>query len=263
MKITALVENQSSGEMKPKHGLALYIETAHHKLLFDVGPDGTLVENAAKAGVDLAAVDTVILSHGHFDHGGGLKDFLTVNHTAKVYAHRDAFAAHYNKVAFVKINIGLSPKLMTHPQMVLLDGDTQIDNELSLFTVSNTGKCHSPANDVLLEQGGKDSFRHEQNLLIGGEKPVLIMGCGHTGVVNILEKAGQAPAVCVGGYHLFNPVTKKTVPTQLLAQIAAELARYPDTAFYTCHCTGPAAYAYLQNRLPNMHYLSCGDTLEI
>ena len=70
MKITALVENRTNTGMKTAHGLALFIETGKHKLLFDLGPDETLFENAKRKGVDLSAVDTVIISHGHRDHGG-------------------------------------------------------------------------------------------------------------------------------------------------------------------------------------------------
>ena len=91
MKITALVENQSNCELKPVHGLALYIETEKHKLLFDLGPDDTLLKNAEKRGIDLGQVDTVVISHGHFDHGGALAAFLEVNHTARIYVQRRAF----------------------------------------------------------------------------------------------------------------------------------------------------------------------------
>lgn len=85
MKITSLVENISQCELKAKHGLSLYIETKEHKLLFDVGPDGTLFDNARKRGIDLAQIDTVIISHGHLDHAGALRDFLKLNTKAKVY----------------------------------------------------------------------------------------------------------------------------------------------------------------------------------
>ena len=68
MKITALVENRSESDLKPVHGLALYIETQRHRILFDLGPDDTIFENAEKKGISLADVDTVILSHGHSDH---------------------------------------------------------------------------------------------------------------------------------------------------------------------------------------------------
>ena len=70
-----------------------------------------------------------------------------------------------------------------------MDGDYKIDDELSLFTVSKTNKFYSPANKSLYDEKGKDTFRHEQNLIISEKQAVLIMGCGHAGVVNINAKA--------------------------------------------------------------------------
>lgn len=261
MEITALVENQSNCELKPKHGLALYIETSKHKMLFDVGPDETLFENSDLLGIDLSGVDTVIISHGHFDHGGALGQLLKINNTAKVYAQRKAFDKHYSKRLFAKVNIGLDPDLQTHPQMVLLDGDYAIDDELALFTTPETRKYYSNANKTLYAGSGKDDFAHEQNLIISGDINVLILGCGHAGVVNILEKAAvYKPQVSVGGYHLKNPITKKTVPKELLEGIASEMAKY-DMRYYTCHCTGQEAFETFARLLPDMNYLSCGETI--
>ncbi len=263
MKITALVENKGNGIVKGVHGLSLYIETEKHKLLVDLGPDETLFANAVALGVDLAAVDTIILSHGHDDHGGALRAFLAQNTRAKVYVQRAAFEPIYFKFGPAKVKIGLEPALAEHPQIVRLDGDAVIDEELSLFVVTGEEKCHSTANDTLYDARGRDRFLHEQNLIIReGEKTALVLGCGHKGVVNILERAGVQPGLCVGGYHLYNPTAKKTVPEALLAEIAGELARYPDTEFYTCHCTGEEAFCYLAARLPRMHYLAAGDSIE-
>lgn len=262
MKITALVENRSESDLKPVHGLALYIETQKHKILFDLGPDDTIFENAGKRGIALADVDTVILSHGHSDHGGALEHFLQVNKTAKIYVQKKAFEPHYSKAFFWKVSIGIEEKLQTHPQIVLLEGDYQIDNELCLFIVSQTDKCRSSANDQLYSEDGRDDFSHEQNLIIQESETVLIMGCGHAGIVNILEKAKDFhPKFCIGGYHLFSPFTKKTVSEALLYEIAEELLKYPDMRFYTCHCTGTKAYDYLRGKLKNMNYLSCGETI--
>lgn len=262
MKITALVENQSNCELTPVHGLSLYIETERHRLLFDLGPDGTLLKNAEKRGIDLGRVDTVVISHGHSDHGGALEAFLKVNHTAKVYVQRRAFERHFSKsLGFVKVPIGLDRKLAGHPQVVLVDGDYRVDEELLLFTVADTGRYHSAANDTLYDENGRDTFAHEQNLMIFGKKHVLIMGCGHCGVVNILERAkAYQPDVCVGGYHLRVPVTRKTVPQEILEGISGELRRY-DMDFYTCHCTGEEAFQYLSGRVPRMRYLSCGESI--
>lgn len=263
MKITSLVENTSHCELKAIHGLSLYIETQKHKILFDLGPDMTLFENAKKRNVDLGGVDTVIISHGHSDHGGALREFLKRNSRAKVYIQRTAFEPHYTKVLFLKISVGLDETLKTHPQIVLVDGDHQIDDELFLFTVQERDRCYSTANDALLDKNGKDPFSHEQNLILTENRSVLIMGCGHTGVVNIMNRAkAYQPKVCVGGFHLYNPATKKVVSPTLLDEIADELKKYQDMRFYTCHCTGESAFKYLAERTPNLFYLSCGEELE-
>lgn len=269
MKITALVENKTCGgitaskSIKSVHGLALYIETPKHRMLFDAGPDKTLFENSETLGIDLTGVDIAVISHGHYDHGGALGKLLEINDKVKVYAQRKAFDKHYSKRLFKKAGIGLEDGLQAHPQVVLLDGDYVIDDELTLFTTPDTEKYYSDANKTLYTDSGKDDFAHEQNLIISGDTTVLILGCGHAGVVNILEKASaNKPQVCVGGYHLWNPVTKKTVPDVLLEGIAKEMAKY-DMRYYTCHCTGQKAYEDLAGKLPYMKYLSCGETIEI
>lgn len=264
MKITALVENRSDCELKPTHGLSLYIETEKHKLLFDLGPDGTLFENAAKRGIRLEEVDTVVISHGHFDHGGALGRFLEINHTAKIYVQRKAFEAHYSKFLCFRVPVGLEEKWKENGQIVLLDGDFSVDEELQLFVVPETGKCYSNANDALYTRNGRDDFLHEHNLLIREKRNVLIMGCGHAGVVNILERIQEEKLeYCIGGYHVLNPMRRRTVPEALLDEISAELGKYPGMHFYTCHCTGKRAYDYLRTKVADMNYLSCGESLEI
>jgi 7,8-dihydropterin-6-yl-methyl-4-(beta-D-ribofuranosyl)aminobenzene 5'-phosphate synthase len=261
MKILALVENYSHGELAAKHGLSLYIETAKHKILFDIGPDKILFANANKRDIDLTKIDTVIISHGHMDHGGALQQFLTINHHAKIYVQRKAFEKHYAKILAFKVNVGLAEELRSREQIILLDGDYTIDEELFLFTLTSSDNFYSSANNALYTETGKDDFAHEQNLIISGTKNTLVMGCGHAGVVNILEKAtAYSPKLCVGGYHLFNPLTKRTVPAKLLDCIAKEMARY-DIEYYTCHCTGKKAFRFFAKRLPNMKYLSCGESI--
>lgn len=264
MKITALVENESKSELKARHGLSLFIETAKHKILFDLGPDDTLFKNAEKRGISLSEIDIVVISHGHIDHGGALNDFLSINPTAQIYIQREAFKPHYSKVLFFKVNVGLDEKLKSNSQIILVDGDYTIDEELTLFTVNNTRKCYSPANNALYGKKGRDDFSHEQNLIVAEGKTALIMGCGHSGIVNIMKKAIQYnPDACIGGYHLFNPITKKTVSLKLLDDIIQELQIYSQTDFYTCHCTGRKAYQYLSKKLPNLSYLSCGEGIEV
>jgi len=267
MKITALIENTSAKGLETRHGLALYIETVDHKMLFDLGPDAeALFGNAEKLGIDLAAVDTVVISHGHRDHGGALEVFLQKNTLAKIYIQKQAFAPHYRVLPGEEpVYNGLDPNLQDHPRIILAEGDLEIDDELMLFTVPEEAQeCRSEANAVLYERDHPDRFLHEQNLLIRGEKTALIMGCGHTGIVNILGRAlAYDPVLCVGGYHLMNPTTGKVVSPSLLSRIAETLESYPQIGFYTCHCTGNAAFTYLSQKMKNMHYLACGDIIEL
>ena len=139
-----------------------------------------------------------------------------------------------------------------------------IDDELQLFTVDSREKCYSEANDVLYNAKGLDDFVHEQNLIICENEKVLIMGCGHTGVINIMEKAKQfKPKVCIGGFHLYRPRLKQTVSEELLEKISIEMKKYAEVQFYTCHCTGEKAYKYLSDHMENIHYISCGECMEL
>lgn len=263
MKIISLVENTSFGSAKAVHGLSFYIETRKHKILFDLGPDKTLFENAKRKKIDLSAVDTVIISHGHVDHGGALKRFLELNKTAKIYVQRRAYEPHYTKALFFKIYIGLDKDTMKNENIVLLDGDYVIDSELSLFVSKTEDKIKSEANKALLAGNEPDNFKHEQNLLIKENKTVLLTGCAHSGVIAILESMGGAhPDCCIGGFHVYNPVSRKTVPDFQLKELSAALEKYGDIRFYTCHCTGKKAFDFLSQRHGNIEYFACGNTKE-
>lgn len=96
MLIKTLVENTSiSKDFGSEHGLSLYIETKKHKILFDVGASELFLQNAKKFDVSIADVDFLVISHGHYDHGGGLKTFFKENTKAEVFLHRLAFEKHY------------------------------------------------------------------------------------------------------------------------------------------------------------------------
>ena len=262
VKIVSIVENTTKCGCKTAHGLSLYIETPKHRLLFDVGGDKTFITNAEMLGVDLLSVDTVIISHGHRDHGGALSLFLALNTTAKVYIQHDAFAPHFSHRPTGIGEIGLDIALMTNERVILLDGEYEIDDELTLFKVMDSSECCSGANRSLYEGDVPDRFDHEQNLIIKGEKPILIMGCGHNGVVNIMNRAKEfLPKFCIGGFHLTNPSAHIDESQELINQIIERLIEFADVDFYTCHCTGIMVYKYMSSYMKNMHYLSCGESI--
>ena len=123
MKITALIENTSARGLPTEHGLSLFVETAEHKFLFDMGQTDLFARNAETLGIDLTTVDFAVLSHGHYDHGGGLKTFLKLNDHAPVYMSRYAFEPHYNGT---EKYIGLDQDLKTSNRLVFVDEDMPI-----------------------------------------------------------------------------------------------------------------------------------------
>ena len=258
MRVTVLSENTSAkSDICCEHGLSLFIETGSRVLLFDTGQGGLFAENAAKLGVDLSSVDIAVLSHGHYDHGGGLPRFLELNDTAPVYLSRYAFEPHYNAKGSY---IGLPQELRESGRLVYTDGIYKIADGITLYDCNGSHKPYgSFPTDLTAELGGRivpDDFRHEQYLLIEeAGKRVLISGCSHKGVLNIAE--WFRPDVMIGGFHLM-----KTVDEDTLVSCAEKLDGYM-TEFYTCHCTGVEQYEVMKPHMKRLRYLSCGVTVTI
>ncbi|MCR5716199.1 MAG: MBL fold metallo-hydrolase [Lachnospiraceae bacterium] len=260
MKITALVENTTKRDCPTEHGLSLYIETARHNILFDTGQTTLFADNAERFGVDLSSVDLCMLSHGHYDHGGGLKKFTEVNDHAKIYMNKHAFGWHYHgEERYIGLNRDWIDDEAMQERIVYVDGDLTIDEELSIYGPRPHKKIDMGAAGLTMKVGGKflpEDFRHEHYLLIWeGDKTVLISGCSHQGILNIME--WFHPDVCIGGFHFM-----KEEPGERLRSYGKVLAGY-QTTYYTCHCTGVEQFAFLQPIIPQMHYLAEGDVIEV
>ena len=267
MKIVTLMENEACGGLTAARGLSLYIETPRHKLLFDMGPDSGFIANAEKLGVDLAAVDTAFLSHGHSDHGGGLRAFCEVNSQADVYIHPDAFGEFYAvKPGQEPQYIGLEPALWElESRVVPTAAGLRLDDELTLLGDIPSTFPFTPSAPKLQEKTPEgfrpDTFRHEQHLLISAwGKTALLAGCAHSGIVNILRAAeavlGRQPDVVLGGFHLFE-LDPANPETDWLLAATGEALSGGTTVYYTGHCTGDYAFeklhAILGGRLRPMH----------
>ena len=170
MRVHVLIENTSChSDLVAEHGLSLLIETAAGlRILFDAGATAAFADNAQHMGVDLASVDVAVLSHGHFDHGGGLARFLELNHHAPIWVSPHAFDAHYNANGK---NIGLSPELRLHPQIRMLHAEQlELAPGVQLHRASNMPTPHgAEGQDMTTVINGErvaDDFRHEQYLQI-------------------------------------------------------------------------------------------------
>ena len=273
MRFTTLFENTScSDSLAHGHGLSIYIETAKHKLLFDMGPDEGFLQNAGALGVDLEAVDTAVLSHGHYDHGGGLEAFSRLNPKAKIYIHRAAFGDYYSNHPGQGLEyIGLDQSLDLY-RFTLTGDRTEIDDELTLCVdvPDDFGAMGASAALVHKTWDGTrpDAFYHEQNLLIlEGEKAVLVAGCAHRGIVNIIRKAeallGRPLTAVVSGFHLFQ-LKEGDPQADALIRRTAEALTEEDRVYYTGHCTGEYAYEKLKEILGGrLRRITGGESFEV
>lgn len=260
MKLWTLIENTTCREdLTAEHGLSLYIEACGKKILFDAGGSGAFAENAEKMGIDLTAVDLAILSHGHNDHGGGLMWFLELNKTAPVYLNPWAFEPHFNAE---NKNIGIDPALQETGRLHFVEDICCIAPGLTLFSCQD--RCLSSPIDTAGLTAMRDGqlqpedFRHEQYLLIEeAGKKILISGCSHRGILNIME--WFRPDILVGGFHFM----KMDPASAALADATQALGKYPTT-YYTGHCTGLAQFDAMKKLLGDqLQYLSTGSTLSL
>ncbi len=293
MRIINLVENtEGTSGCGVEHGLCFYIETEKHKLLMDTGQTDLLLENAEKLGIDLTQVDTVVLSHGHYDHGGGILPFAKINPTAKIYVPEAAFGEYYSMdKAGEPHYIGLAKEIQELPQVVKVsaeasleakpeagektkaaDGIYHIDEELSLF--SGIGSEHViPSTNQRLkkktEEGFvQDDFAHEQCLVISeGVKKVLLSGCAHHGILNIMDRYcelfGEEPDYVISGFHMMKKHNYSDEDINMIIDTALALRQY-KTVFYTGHCTGVEPYNAMKKLMgKQLHYVHSGDEIRI
>ena len=277
LRIINLVENEpGSSGCEAAHGLSFYVETKNHKLLFDTSPSEVILRNAEKLGVDLSAVDTVILSHGHYDHSGGILAFADLNPKAKIYMQHNAGGDYY---AFDGDDkgfryIGIDKKILSLPQVQLLHGDTKIDDELQVFTVADRVFPLPSTNKRLRELCGgeyiQDEFHHEQNLLLTScGKKILFCGCAHNGILNVMKtlerKFGKdmLPDLVIGGFHLMKRTEFSEADTTEVMGIANHLKKY-KAHFATCHCTGIPVFNQMKEIMEDqLTYVRSGDEVEI
>ena len=130
MRIVCLMENTIGNELcKSEHGLSLYIELKDISLLADTGASELFLQNAGKLNVDLTKVETLFLSHGHYDHGGGILAFHKINSEAKIVMQKSALGDYWHKSDKIEKYIGLDSRIKELDNLVLLDGNCNYDEK--------------------------------------------------------------------------------------------------------------------------------------
>lgn len=243
---TVLVDNRTDNPaLETEHGLSILLETEKHNILLDTGASDMLIRNAERLGKDLSRVDYVFISHGHSDHAGGLKYFMEINSKAKVIVSPDAISGKfYSKRSFLHSITTKWPKI-PEERLLAIDHSGSIGD--GIYIIAHIPHIHPmpEGNQHLFVQDANgqfihDDFRHELALYIGG---LLFTGCAHSGLENILAACPLTVNTVVGGFHLLDNHESEARLTELSHRLADA---YPQTQFYTSHCTGDAAFAILQ-----------------
>ena len=287
MKITVLTENTISKKaeisklpLQGEHGLSLFIQTQNKNILFDMGQTNLFAKNASLLGIDLQTVDFAILSHGHYDHGGlssplpatlkneyfGIEAFAHINPKAPIFINSNAFSQNYNAS---KKYIGLNQELLQSKiaeRFVFVQDEKEITQNIKLFSCNSYKKsvATNAFGLIQLKNGTfvTDNFNHEHYLLIQeNDKKILISGCSHKGILNIVE--WFKPDFLIGGFHFKSLDVENPCQKLELESYAKKLASY-NTKYFTCHCTGTQQFEILKSIMKEkVEYISTGDVINI
>lgn len=224
--ISTLIDNLVyPRNLRAEHGLSLYLETDGKKILFDTGMSELFSRNAIAMHIDISKTDMLVISHGHYDHTGGIAEFLTMNDNAPVYINKEAFQERYHGDRYVGI-----PK------------STHIPSERAIFPKNQLTWL---TEHLVLLNYPSDYYPDEQYVVyVNNGTAHIISGCSHRGIVTIVEKVEEILKVPVtgvtGGLH-----------TQSMeeAQLRDIIKRINDSnleILNISHCTGVEAYAFIK-----------------
>lgn len=276
MKITTLIENKSGSneELHTEHGLSVYIEVDGKNILFDLGQSGKIIDNAKSLDINLKNLDYVIISHGHCDHSGGFERLIKeINPNIKLYLGNGFFDKKYNlrhsgeyEYLGNSFDESFLKKNNIHTQYIN-DDITNVTENLLIFTNFNRKEEYENINQPMYikedDKYKKDMFLDEISIGIKTDKGlVVIVGCSHVGIVNILDTIIQRTRMkiyaLIGGTHLITEDEEKI-------DILIKYLKEKDVKLIgACHCTGKQGETMLNQQLEeNFINNNTGDVLKV
>jgi 7,8-dihydropterin-6-yl-methyl-4-(beta-D-ribofuranosyl)aminobenzene 5'-phosphate synthase len=282
MEVVSLIENSglpNRKDLRTEHGLSLFIRLEDQQILFDTGISGSFHLNAQKLGVRVSDVTSAVVSHHHFDHGGGLATFLEANDRARVYLRNSSTEQFYlNLFGLLNRRVGLDETLFSrHPQrFVPISQFSEITPGMFILTKINKRHVMPKGNRHLFVGAGPskrlDDFEHELILVIRQSTGLVVFtGCSHHGILNMLEAVlehfpSQPIKAVFGGFHLIDlPLINTMAGNKAdIEELGKAMLKYPIEKVYTGHCTGLRAYRILKDVLgAKLQYFATGDKTEV
>ena len=270
LRLTTISENTATNGCIGEWGLSVLVETDEITLLFDAGQHISAAYNAGILGVNLKNIDRIVLSHGHFDHTGGLKEILQRSGSVEIIGHPDIWDAkyrclpeqkkHYIGIPFLQTDlesIGASFLLSRTP--VHITDDIMTTGEIPMI---NNFEKHDRM--LCVEKNGTlypDEIMDDLSLIIRTDYGlVVILGCAHRGVINILKHARKITGVdeinaVVGGLHLFRSSEEE------VDQTISALSEFNIKLLGASHCTGFAASVELAQQFPETFIMNNAGTI--
>jgi 7,8-dihydropterin-6-yl-methyl-4-(beta-D-ribofuranosyl)aminobenzene 5'-phosphate synthase len=272
-RVTVLVDNLSLDPLlKGEYGASFFLETGQYRVLFDTGGGKSILGNAQILGVSFHPMDAIILSHQHEDHTGGLKAVLSQSGPVKLFVHPAAFGTHYWKDGTNPIESLTFP--LSKPQLAE-SGVTLVETKHPTEVcpgIMVTGEI--PRTNTFEDTGVRDCAFLDAAAQVSDpiledqaaffqvpEGIVVILGCGHAGVVNTMDYvcklSGKSSIYAViGGTHLLS------VSPDRMQQTILAFQRLHVQRMFLSHCTGARANAKLEEVFPEKgHYPSVGTRL--
>ena len=269
IKITTLSENTAGPGALGEWGLSMLVEADGMRILFDTGSGTAAVHNAQLMGIDLATVDRMVLSHGHYDHTGGLLEVLKRAGGKEIIAHPDVWARKYGSldnspkryvgIPFVRealevmgASFHLSKEPMKLSEHVMTTGEIPMVTD---YEVVEKYLCVMEGNELK-----QDSLDDDLALIIDAEFGlVVILGCAHHGIVNTLKQAQKVMGkeliyAAIGGTHLVHASKER------LEKTAAALQEMGVQHLGVSHCTGFNASAYLAREFGDRFFMNNAGT---